>query len=238
MPDPDLSLLIGRLRSHARLDERELRLVSGLPWRVSRRRRHAYLIRQGDMVADCMVLLSGCSHSHKDLSDGRRQIIGFNYPGDPVDLDLLYLKEAHFGVQMTSEGLVASVSHAALEALMLASPEIQRAFLTTAMVDRAISQEWILNVGRRDARQRIAYLICEAMVRNMGHVDDVTDFRFPFTQEQLGEAAGITQVHVNRVFRQLAMENLVMREGRKLKVPDFSALCDVADMDFRPFYRL
>jgi hypothetical protein len=55
------------------------------------------------------------------------------------------------------------------------------------------------DVGQRDARSRIAHLLLEILTR-LRLIDRVKDnsFRLPMTQTQLGEAVGLTSVHVNR----------------------------------------
>lgn len=93
------------------------------------------------------------------------------------------------------------------------------------MVDTAVLSQWILNVGRRDARSRIAHLLCEIATRLGAPVTNGA-FVFPFavTQYQLGDAAGLTSVHVNRILRGLREQGIVDFRSQKVRVLDWDAL--------------
>ena len=106
---------------------------------------------------------------------------------------------------------------------------------STRSFDGSIFREWVLNIGRRDARSRIAHLLCEFAYRLSTH--DLTPsgvYELPITQEQLADATGLTAVHVNRVLKSLQAEGLIDRNRRIVSFPNWQALRDVAD--FNPRY--
>jgi CRP-like cAMP-binding protein len=179
------------------------------------------------------VLISGVAQRQKDTNDGRRQIVGFCFPGDPLDFEQACLREADCSVQMTTAGAVARVSLHELRGLLGERPGLARAVVAAMLADAASFREWILNVGRRDARQRIAHLLCEIALRS--HVEGERDIQlaFPFTQEQIADATGITTVHVNRTLRQLTLDNLIARDGGTMTIPDLKALRQAAGFDAR-----
>ncbi len=74
-----------------------------------------------------------------------------------------------------------------------------------ALVDEAVLREWLVNVGGRPANLRIAHLICELLLR-LEAVGRVTDnsFSFPFTQIDIADTMGLSNVHVHRTLRDLA----------------------------------
>jgi CRP-like cAMP-binding protein len=88
----------------------------------------------------------------------------------------------------------------------------------------------VVNVGRRDARERIAHILCEFAVRleARGLAAD-HGFELPMTQEQLADATGLTPVHVNRVLKGLEAEGLIERKRRTIHFPDWRRLQDVGD---------
>lgn len=71
-------------------------------------------------------------------------------------------------------------------------------------------RERIVDHGRRDARERIAHLLYEMLVRfrmvglAAGHA-----FAFPITQADLADATGLTPVHVNRMLQDLRADRLI-----------------------------
>ena len=100
------------------------------------------------------------------------------------------------------------------------------------LVDASIFREWVVNVGRRDSRARIAHLLCELVVRmkKIGLGDGKT-FDFPLTQEQLADATGLTAVHTNRTLQSLRKDGLIQLSARSLSVLDWERLREVADFE-------
>ncbi len=233
MTDNDISRLIRRLQLHSALGHHSAEAIRALPWRFVKRARQTYVLREGDQPKEVSVLLAGFAQRQKHTSEGTRQIVSFNLPGDPLDFDCLYLEEADASVQMCTNGIIACVRTDAINALLNKSTEIGRAVSTALLVDAAIFREWVVNIGRRDARQRIAHLLCELLVRLRAQQLDTDVFELPFTQEQLGDATGLTAIHVNRVLKLLATEGAIARVGRRVTVPDWERLQKIADFDDR-----
>ena len=93
-------------------------------------------------------------------------------------------------------------------------------------------RERIVSLGRRDARGRIAYLLCELLWRHaaMGLAEGEM-FRLPLTQTELGDALGLTPVHVNRVLKEFREHRLIAMERRLLRVLDPEGLQHIAAFD-------
>lgn len=103
---------------------------------------------------------------------------------------------------------------------------------TETLIDASIFREWVVNVGRRDSRARIAHLLCELAIRleRIGAGEDGT-FEFPVTQEQLADATGLTPVHTNRTLQQLRKDGLIQLTAKSLKILDWDGLREVGDFD-------
>ena len=95
-------------------------------------------------------------------------------------------------------------------------------------------REWVVNVGRRNARSRIAHLLCELVLRmrTAGLCNDTT-CRFPLTQEQLADATGLTSVHTNRTLMNLRQAGLIELRPSRLTVLDWHGLAEVGDFNER-----
>ena len=102
---------------------------------------------------------------------------------------------------------------------------IAEAIWRDTLIDASIFREWIVNVGRRDARERIAHLFCEMYVRmaSVGLAGD-NGFELRLTQGQIGEATGLTPVHVNRTLQDLRKSGLIASESRYLRILDWAGL--------------
>ena len=100
------------------------------------------------------------------------------------------------------------------------------------LIDSSIFREWVVNVGRRDSRARIAHLLCELAwrLRSVKGGDSLT-FDFPVTQEQLADATGLTPVHTNRTLQALRKDGLIQLTGGSLTVLDWDGLVAAGDFD-------
>jgi CRP-like cAMP-binding protein len=100
------------------------------------------------------------------------------------------------------------------------------------LVEASIFREWTLNVGRRDARTRIAHLLCEFAYRLAAQgMAPSLNFELPMTQEQLADATGLTAVHVNRVLKGLSADGLIERDRRVIRFTDWKRMRDVGDFN-------
>ena len=205
-----------------------------LPHHVRRVAAGAHLVRDGDRPENCCVLLSGFAYRHKITGEGGRQVIAIHMTGDFVDLQNSLLHVADHNVQMLTDGDVAFIPRDTIRELALARPAIGLALWTDTMVDSSIFREWVVNVGRRDARTRIAHILCEFSLR-LEAAGLAKDHRYelPMTQEQLADAVGLTSVHVNRVLRQLAEEGLISRNKRAIVIEDWGRMRDAGDFNER-----
>ena len=102
----------------------------------------------------------------------------------------------------------------------------------STLVDEAILREWVGNIGRRTASQRIAHLLCELLVRlkAVGLAEDDV-YEFPLTQAELADAAGLSTVHVNRTLQELRAAGLITLKSRLLTIRDVERLKALAGFD-------
>jgi CRP-like cAMP-binding protein len=100
------------------------------------------------------------------------------------------------------------------------------------LVDEATLREWIVNLGQRQAGEAVAHLLCELLVRleAVGLVQG-GDYDLPLTQVELGDTLGLSNVHVNRVLKQLRTKGLVTVSERAVHIPDVNRLKDFAGFD-------
>lgn len=181
-----------------------------------------------------MLLVSGFAFRQKLVSDGARQIISIHIPGEFVDLQNGTLEIADHNVQSLGASTVAVVPKDALNDLVSSNAAIRRAAWLDILVDGSIFREWVVNVGRRDARGRIAHLLCELISRlRNANICCGPTYNFPLTQEQLADATGLTAVHTNRTLQTLRKDRLITLSANQLTVLDWEALAHVGDFNER-----
>lgn len=230
-----LEPLVRKLNRHVALGTADCDAIRSLRHSVRDLPASAYLLREDDKPGDCAVLLHGIVFRQKMSRNGARQIVALQFPGDPLDLQHLFLDCADHSVQALTDIRVAMVPRIILRDIAAAYPAIARAFAIHSEVDASIAREWLLNTGRRSARERLAHLLCEVAAR-LDRQQQVSNegYELPMTQEQLGDALSLTSVHVNRTIRSLEQEGLISRHRRKIFFRDWASMREVAG--FRDSY--
>jgi CRP-like cAMP-binding protein len=230
--EPALSTFLHKLHRVSSLSDDDVQAVLDLPHRITRVSARDYLVREGSVPLECCVLIQGYASRSKLALDGGRQIVSFHIAGDILDLQHLFLERADHYVQATTDATVAWIPMDRLRLLSETRPAVGTAFWRDALIDASVFREWVLNVGRRNAKMRIAHMLCELIVRcaaaGLGSPDRM---QLPFTQEEIGDATGLTSVHVNRMLRELSDEGLIRRDGRMLEILDWEAFKEAAAFD-------
>ena len=229
VPHHPLGRFLEELNGHCSLQRDDQQAILKLPIRIRKLDHGAYLIREGSLPTTCSVLIEGFAFRQKSTGDGSRQIISVCIPGDAADLQNMLLDVADHSVQMLTHGTVGDLSRSDIQDLALARPAIGAALIKSTLVEASILREWVVNVGRRDARERIAHILCEFAVRLEARGLSPDGFELPMTQEQLADATGLTPVHVNRVLKALEADGLIRRRRRQIQFPNWRALQAAGD---------
>jgi CRP-like cAMP-binding protein len=136
---------------------------------------------------------------------------------------------------LLSRATVAVIPKKRMLEVMNDHPRIQRALWWATLVDEAILREWLVNIGQRDAYERVAHLFCELWARLSAVGLAAEDhFTLPLTQEELGDTVGLTAVHVNRTLQRMRAEGLIEFHRKQLTIRDPRRLMDAAG--FEPNY--
>lgn len=228
-----LEPLVEKLGYRADLGAEERDAIMALPFTIKTMERAQYVVREREIATHSCVMLSGYSIRSKLVATGDRQIVAIHMKGEVVDLQNSLLKVADHSVQMLTPGKIAMIPRDEIIRLTLERPRIGHAMWIDTLVDASIFREWIANVGRRDARTRVAHLLCEFAVRlRLAGLGQNDSYELPMTQEQLADATGLTSVHINRTLKVLEKEGLIARPNpRVISIGDWRRLADVGDFD-------
>jgi CRP-like cAMP-binding protein len=196
---------------------------------------HQDIVCYGDKPKAVSVLVNGLACRYKIMPDGRRQIVSFQVPGDICDLPSLVLGRMDHNVGTLAKCTIALASHGALRELIDTHPRIRDALWRHSLADAAIQREWVSNIGRHSAYQRLAHLFCEIAFRlEPVGLKKADGYEFFATQADLGDALGLSVVHVNRVLQQLRSDGLITFSANTLAIRNWERLQDVAG--FSPAY--
>ena len=177
------------------------------------------ILVEGQEVDECHVLLSGLAARYKLLPDGGRQIMAFLVPGDLCDAEVFILQEMDHSVCTLSPTTCAIIPAQTMRGLLREVSCLSEALWWGTMTDLAVLRERIVDIGRREARERIAHLIYEMLVRYrvVGETDGGA-IPWPITQDELADATGLSVLHVNRTLNQLREDGLIDFGRRELTV--------------------
>ncbi|MXQ14815.1 Crp/Fnr family transcriptional regulator [Microvirga makkahensis] len=220
--------LIGRLERHGSLSGEEKQVLRDISSRTAVYRPREEIVPEGSTPAHSSLILSGFATRHNHSLDGKRQITAFHVPGDFADLHSFLLKKMEDGVAALTECTVAQVAHSDLKEITKNYPYLTRVLWHTTLVDAAVHRAWMTTLGRMEARERLAHFLCEMRDRldTIGLMQD-NSYELPITQEELGDAFGISTVHVNRVLQDLRAEGLITSRGKTLVINDWERLQQV-----------
>ena len=190
------------------------------------------VMHEGSDPSQLFVMLDGWAQRYKLLPDGSRQITAYMLPGDLCDIYVFILRQMDHTIGTLSDAKIAVFDKDALLKVTRANHRIAEALWWSTLVDEAVLRQWIVNVGQRQAYERVAHLFSELWLRlHMIGRTDGNAFYLPVTQAQLGDTIGLTPVHVNRTLQRMREEKLIELDSRRLKICDIDKLRKIASFD-------
>jgi CRP-like cAMP-binding protein len=216
--------LTRKLENFAPLSSEDRRILAEIASQSRRVAARTDIIREGERPDDVHLVLEGFACRYKIVPDGRRHIMAYLVPGDLCDSHAFILKEMDHSIGTLSACRVVGIPRGRILE-MLERPAIARALWWSALVDEATLREWLVNIGRRPAEQRVAHLLCELLMRlqTVGLASG-DSYELPITQGDLADTVGLTLVHVNRVLQRLRATGLITLRSRHLVINDAQAL--------------
>lgn len=230
--DRSLQLFVKRLESRSELTHTEVSALLALRGETSEFAAHVDIIRAGQPIDNSYLVIDGLVGRFGQTADGSRQITCLYIPGDMADLPSVVSQKSAWGLAALSPTRLLSIPHVALRRLANAHPGIAEAFWRDCVADGSIFSEWVVNVGRRKALSRVAHVLCEMGVRSeLAGQGKRGSYPLPITQVDLGDATGLTSVHVNRTLRELRVRSTAEMRSGNVTIFDWEQLADIGDFD-------
>lgn len=178
------------------------------------------------------VLLDGWVFRYKSFEDGRRQVLNYMLPGDIIGLYSVMLRRSDYGVEAITPVTLAVFPSTELIDALAHTPRLLLAMSWIAGQGERMLDEQIARVGRRAAAERMAHLFVELHVRllKLGFSRKRAG-ELPLTQALLSDTLGMSHVHANRCFRELAREQLVELRNSRIMLLDPGGLARRAGFD-------
>jgi len=219
-----------RLERYLPLTDKEKHALESLEDSQRELPRGATIVREKDGSNEMFVLRHGWAMSYLILDDGSRQILRLHFPGDVFGLASSAYAESTESLVTMSEATIGTFDKMALRALFEQHPRLAALFFIIAQAERVSLTDRLASLGRTSAKARVAALLADMLIRLRFFNKDVTNtIPLRLTQEEIGDATGLTAVHVNRMMRVLVEEGILGRTNGNLVVLDERALTRTAN---------
>lgn len=206
-----------RLEKHIKLTESERSALARLEENQRKLKRGAVLQRANDTVSELFVLREGRVMSYVILPDGSRQILRVFFSGDFIGTASTVYSKAPESLVALSDVTVCPFDKHALRVLLEEHPRVAALMFVISQTERVALTDRLALLGRTSAKGRVASFLLDIVSRLRVMDDKITDsFHLRLTQEEIGDAVGLTSVHVNRMIRQMEEEGLISRSDGKI----------------------
>ncbi len=227
-----LEPFLNRLKMRSMVTPDEEGDILSLSGRVAQIDAHRDFVHVGDQVDHACLVVTGLVGRFGQNSDGSRQITCLHIPGDMPDLHSVVSSTASWGLTALANTTILRLPHTDLRRIASVNSGIAEAFWRDCVADGSIFSEWVVNVGRRGATARLAHLFCEMGIRcERAGQGDRHSFALPITQNDLADATGLTNVHVNRTLRELRSRSIVTARSKMVTIHDWQKLVAIGDFD-------
>jgi CRP-like cAMP-binding protein len=232
MEGEDLLPLLRKLQSVSDPTEAEHRALAGLRPTIKMLDAQEDIVREGERPSIVCLILEGFACRYATVPSGRRQILSFHIPGDIPDLQSLFIKVMDHNLAVLVPTKVALIPHDAMRSLIDRNHRIAHLLWRDSLVDAAIFRKWIVGMGRRTAYARFAHLVCEfAMRMDAVGLMKANVCAMPFTQADIADALGLSNVHVSRVLGRLRKQGLFTWQDGVLTIKHWPRLQKAAEFD-------
>ncbi len=192
------------------------------------------IVREGDNTVPFFWVLDGWVALNKSLEDGHVQTIDIILPSDVITPAAWERSISTFDVHALTDITVSALPLTDLDSLELADPpHVWASIRNLSAAARARIAERVLRLGQGSAEMRVAYVLTELYLRISALDDDQNmNFHLPLTQQQIGEFAGLSSVHVCRTLRRLSRGGLIdTNDHLNITIKDLDGLVSIAGIE-------
>jgi len=233
--ESDLSCLTRKLNIFTHIGDAETAFLGALIKTRKSVPAHFDLIREGDEFSAIYILLKGWAAKHRMTPEGERQIINFVLPGSFVCLDAAVLERSDYTLTSLTPAVYGICDVRSIMVMAQQFPALATAVEWADKREESIMMEHMVSLGQRSAHESVAHLFLELYRRlELRGMEEHESYFMPLTQETIGDALGLTAVHVNRMISHLQEEGLIaidQHSPRHVRILDIDALKQIAGFD-------
>ncbi|MFN3722024.1 MAG: transcriptional regulator FnrL [Paracoccaceae bacterium] len=188
------------------------------------------VIWSGDKMDFVASVVTGIATLTQTMEDGRRQMVGLLLPSDFVGRP--GRSYAAYNVTATTDLVMCCFRRKPFEELMSSTPHIAQRLLEMTLDELDAAREWMLLLGRKTAREKIASLLAiiarrDASLKEPRATAARITFDLPLTREEMADYLGLTLETVSRQMSALKRDGIILLDGnRHVTIPLLDALMD------------
>lgn len=193
------------------------------------------LFAQDEPNDDVFTVIDGWVSLSHILEDGRRQILDFLLPDDICGFTPLAGGQAPHTAEALTDVTAATVPREQFESRLAVDAGYAREIVGRLSESVSSSHDSLVDIGRRTAMEAVANLLfrLDRRIRRTSGAAPGTTVDFPLTQEQLGDALGLSAPHVCRTLRVLRERGILSLRRHTLRIHDPAALGGESPRDER-----
>ena len=190
-----------------------------------------YLYHEGDTAIKAFTVYSGWVTLFKNLKNGDRQILRFALPGDFLCYKVGKHKTVDHSAIAASDVTLCAFPIDRFRDTIAELPDLAFAISSITETTTQRCHSALTSIASHPAETKVAFLLLSLYVREFSLIGEAECIPFPITQEDVGDALGLTSIHVNRVFQSLRGKGLIECKNRCLWVNDTEALAQIAKIN-------
>lgn len=189
---------------------------------------HEHLFLEGEKQSHVYLVVEGVVGLYKLLSDGRRQICSFAYPGDIVGLDSVGIHVN--SAEALSQSQIRCIPVNAIEKLMRGEPGFGQALLYLAATELAETRDQLLSLGRKSASEKLATFLLRIARRSEKTGESDRTISVPMKRCEIADFLGLTIETVSRTFTKLKTSNIIrLKSNAVVEIVDVDKLSLIAE---------
>ena len=192
------------------------------------------IVWSGDRMEFVGSVVSGIATLTQTMEDGRTQMVGLLLPSDFVGRP--GREAAAYDVVATTDLVMCCFRKKPFEEMMMRTPHIAQRLLEMTLDELDSAREWMLVLGRKTAREKIASLLSIIARRDatlkLSPTNGTMVFDLPLTREAMADYMGLTLETVSRQISSLKRDGVIELAGKRhVTIPDFDRLLEEAGDD-------
>lgn len=222
------SCLGAKLMRIATITKRQEALLAELESKSSTIPAGSVVLKEGEPADELIILKSGWVSSGKLSEDGTNSISMIHHPGDIVGFENIAFARVKNTCIAESDLVACRIPVHQIRHVFERSPRLSALLTSMGAIETAIISDRLLISRRNDSELRIGLFVLQIINRLRLMNDNIYDqFHCPLKQQQIGDATGLTSVHVSRTLARLEKRGLISRHKQFIRLLDEEALCEM-----------